>query len=123
MTQGKDILLRIYIDKESGIELKDCERVSRQVSAVMDVEDPIAREYTLEVSSPGADRPLYKLEHFKAFAGNKIKVRLRVAFEGRRKFSGLLKGVEEDEVVLEVDNEEYLLPYELIDKANVVPTF
>lgn len=123
VTQGKNVLLRIYIDREEGIELKDCERVSRQVSAVMDVEDPISSEYTLEVSSPGADRPLYKLDHFKKFAGSNIKLRLRVAFEGRRKFSGLLKGVEGDEVVLQVDNEEYLLPYELIDKANVVYAF
>jgi ribosome maturation factor RimP len=123
MTQGQSILLRIYIDKADGIGLEDCEKVSRQVSAVMDVEDPISKEYTLEVSSPGMDRPLYKLEHYSAFAGSKVRLRLRVAFEGRRKFSGLLKGVEEDEVVLEVDNEEYLLPFELIDKANVVPEF
>lgn len=123
LTQGKSLLLRIYIDRESGIELKDCENVSRQVSAVMDVEDPISGEYTLEVSSPGADRQLFKLEHFQAFTGSNIKLRLRVAFEGRRKFSGLLKGVEGDEIVLEVDNEDYLLPYELIEKSNVVPTF
>lgn len=123
LTQGKDLLLRIFIEKADGVGLKDCERVSRQVSAVMDVEDPISGEYTLEVSSPGADRQLFKLEQYQAYAGSNIKLRLRVAFEGRRKFSGLLKGVEDDEVVLEVDNEEYLLPYELIDKANVVPSF
>jgi len=123
LTQGQGVLLRIYIDRESGIGLEDCENVSRQVSAVMDVEDPISSEYTLEVSSPGMDRPLYKLEHYAQFAGSKVKLRLRIAFEGRRKFSGLLKGIEEDEVVLEVDNEEYLLPFELIDKANVVPEF
>lgn len=123
LTQGQTILLRIYIDKEAGIALEDCEKVSRQVSAVMDVEDPISKEYTLEVSSPGMDRPLYKLAHFAAYAGSHVKLRLRVAFEGRRKFSGLLKGVEDDEIVLEVDNEEYLLPHELIDKANVVPRF
>ena len=123
IARPKSSLLRIYIDKENGIDVKDCERVSRQVSAVMDVEDPIAGEYTLEVSSPGMDRPLFKLEHFAAYAGQNIKLKLRTAFEGRRKFSGLLKGVEDDEVVLQVDQEEYLLPYELIDKANVVPTF
>ena len=123
LTQGKNFLLRIYIDREEGIELKDCERVSRQVSAIMDVEDPISGEYTLEVSSPGADRSFFKLEQYQAFVGSSIKLRLRVAFEGRRKFSGVLKGIEGDEIVLEVDNEEYLLPFELIDKANVVPTF
>ena len=123
LIQGQNVLLRIYIDKSEGIALEDCEKVSRQVSAVMDVEDPISKEYTLEVSSPGLDRPLYTLEQFAAYAGSQIKLRLRVAFEGRRKFSGLLKGIEDDEVVLEVDNEEYLLPFELIDKANVVPSF
>ncbi len=123
LTQGNNLLLRVYIDRESGVGLKDCESVSRQISAVMDVEDPISGEYTLEVSSPGADRQLFKLEHYRTYAGEKVKLRLRVAFEGRRKFTGLLKGVEDDEVVLEVDNEDYLLPYELIDKANVVPTF
>lgn len=123
ITRPNSSLLRIYIDKEEGIGVKDCESVSRQVSAVMDVEDPIAGNYTLEVSSPGMDRPLFKLEHFVAYAGQNIKLKLRTAFEGRRNFSGLLKGVEEDEIVLQVDQEEYLLPYELIDKANVVPTY
>lgn len=123
LNQGKYALLRIYIDKVDGIQVEDCEQVSRQVSSVMDVEDPIAGEYTLEVSSPGMDRPLFKIEHYQAYVGQRVKVRLRIAFEGRKKFSGLLKGVEGDEVVIELDGEEYLLPYELIDKANVVPTF
>ena len=123
MTQGKTALLRIFIDKKDGIGVEDCEQISRQVSAVMDVEDPISAEYTLEVSSPGLDRPLYKLEHYKEYIGSQVKLRLRIAFDGRRKFTGLLKGVEADEVVLEIDNEEYLLPFELIDKGNVVPTF
>lgn len=124
LAQGKKSLLRIFIDKKpDGVVLEDCEAVSRQVSSVLDVEDPINGEYTLEVSSPGMDRPLYKLEHYQEFAGHKVALRLRVNFEGRRKFSGLLKGVEDDEVVLEVDGEEYLLPFELIDKANIVPTF
>lgn len=123
LTQATRATLRIYIDKAEGIGVEDCEAVSRQVSAILDVEDPIRAEYTLEVSSPGMDRPLYTLAHYAAFAGAEIKLRLRVAFEGRRKFSGLLKGVEEDEVVLEVDGEEYVLPFELIEKCNVVPKF
>ena len=124
LAQGKRSMLRIYIEKQpDGVMVDDCEKVSRQVSSVLDVEDPIAGEYSLEVSSPGLDRPLYKLDHFSRFTGEKVAVKLRIAFEGRKKFSGLLKGVEGDEVVLEVDNEEYLLPFELIDKANVVPTF
>ena len=89
----------------------------------MDVEDPIAGEYTLEVSSPGMDRPLYTLEHFSRFAGEMVAIRLRSAFEGRRKFSGLLRGVEGDDVLVVVDEHEYLLPIEMIDKANIIPRF
>jgi ribosome maturation factor RimP len=121
--QGRKALLRLYIEKEGGVALEDCERVSRQASATLDVEDPIQGEYTLEVSSPGMDRPLLTLDHFQRFVGENVAIRLRVAFEGRRKFNGLLKGVEDDEIVLEIDNEEYLLPFELVDKANVVPRF
>lgn len=121
--QGKKSLLRVYIEKADGVSLEDCERVSRQVSSVLDVEDPIAGEYTLEVSSPGMDRPLFRLEQYSDYVGWKLSVRLRTAFEGRRKFTGVLKGIEDDEIVLEVDNEEYLLPFELIDKANLIPVF
>lgn len=123
VAQGRNSLLRIYIEKADGVAVEDCERVSRQVSSVLDVEDPIRSEYTLEVSSPGMDRPLFQLKQFEQSVGEDIALRLRVAFEGRRKFKGLLKGVENDEIVLEVDNEEYILPYELIDKANIVPRF
>lgn len=123
MAQGRRALLRVYIEKEGGIGVDDCEKVSRQVSSVLDVEDPIQSEYTLEVSSPGMDRPLFKLEQFESNVGETIAVRLRLPFEGRRKFTGLLKGIENDEIVLEVDNEEYVLPYELVDKANIVPQF
>lgn len=123
MAQGRRALLRVYIDKEGGIGVDDCEKVSRQVSSVLDVEDPIQSEYTLEVSSPGMDRPLFKLEQFEVSVGETVAVRLRLPFEGRRKFTGLLKGIENEEIVLEVDNEEYVLPYELVDKANIVPQF
>lgn len=109
--------------RESGIGIEDCERVSRQLSAVLDVEDPIAGDYTLEVSSPGMDRPLYTLAHYQRFVGNQIALTLRMAFEGRRKFAGLLKGVEGDEVVIQVEQEEFLFPFESIEKANVVPQF
>ena len=109
--------------RESGIGIEDCERVSRQLSAVLDVEDPIAGDYTLEVSSPGMDRPLYTLAHYQRFVGNQIALTLRMAFEGRRKFAGLLKGVEGDEVVIQVEQEEFLFPIESIEKANVVPQF
>lgn len=122
--QGKRSMLRVYIEKKpDGVLIEDCELVSRQVSSVLDVEDPITGEYTLEVSSPGMDRPLFKLEQFSDYLGQIIAVKLRIAFDGRKKFTGILKGVENGEVVLEVDAEEYLLPYELVDKASVVPRF
>lgn len=123
VAQGKNSLLRVYIEKSDGVAVEDCENVSRQVSSILDVEDPIRSEYTLEVSSPGMDRPLFQLQQFEQSVGEQVTLRLRVAFEGRRRFKGLLKGVENDEVILEVDNEEYILPYELIDKANIVPQF
>lgn len=112
-----------YIERESGIGIEDCQKVTEQISAVLDVEDPIPYEYTLEVSSPGLDRPLYTLEQFEQFKDNYVKIKLRTAFEGKRNFTGLLQGIEDQHIVLRVDNEEYLLPVELIDKANVEPTF
>jgi ribosome maturation factor RimP len=122
-SQGRHSTVRLYIDKEGGVNLEDCEKVSRQASSVMDVEDPIAGEYTLEVSSPGMDRPLYTLEHFAAYTGEQVSIKLRSAFEGRRKFTGLLNGVEDDDVLVVVDDNEYLLPLELIEKANIIPRF
>ena len=89
----------------------------------MDVEDPISGEYNLEVSSPGLDRPLFELSQYQRFLGSVVSLRLRVPFDGRRKFKGQLTSIEGDEVVLLVDNEEYLLPIELIEKANIVPQF
>ena len=123
-SRGTNSMLRIFIDDaENGISIEDCEKVSRQVSGVMDVEDPIQTEYTLEVSSPGMDRPLFCLEHYREFVGHTVKLRLRMAFEGRRKFQGLIKGVEDDDVIIQVDDHEYLLPFDSIEKASIVPTF
>jgi|TARA_B100000073_G_scaffold331338_1_gene320630 ribosome maturation factor RimP len=123
LSQGKDTVLRVFIDHENGINVDDCASVSRQISSVMDVEDPITQIYNLEVSSPGMDRPIFTLEQYTSLAGNIIDVRLRMAFDGRRKFKGQLIGVEQEDIVLRVDDNEYLLPVELIEKANVVPQF
>lgn len=122
-SSGRRSTLRLYIDKPDGVVLDDCERVSRQVSSVLDVEDPIRGEYTLEVSSPGMDRPLYTVAQFEQFAGEDVSVRLRVPYEGRRKFKGRLAGVEGNDVVVVVDDHEYLFPVESIDRAKVVPRF
>jgi len=116
-------LLRVYIDKPDGIGIQDCERVSRQLGSLLDVENPIAGEYTLEVSSPGLDRPLYELDQFRQFVGSDINLRLRTAFEGRRKFQGRLVAVEKDEIVIVVDDHEYLFPHAGVERASVVPQF
>ncbi|MBT6115978.1 MAG: ribosome maturation factor RimP [Porticoccaceae bacterium] len=120
---GKRKLLRIYIDREDGIGVEDCERVSRQSGSVLDVEDAISGEYILEVSSPGMDRPLYELAQYERYIGEDVSLRLRFAYDGRRNFKGRLVGVDGDEIVLVVADTEYLFPVEGIDKANVVPRF
>jgi len=120
LTQGKHSLLRVYIESENGVQVDDCARVSEQVGAVLDVEEPISGEYVLEVSSPGVDRRLFRLEQYPAYVGEEMEVRLRSPFEGRRKFKGILRGVEGDDVVvLLVDDHEYLLPYGNIDRAQL----
>jgi ribosome maturation factor RimP len=121
---AEDSLLRIYIDSDDGIGVSDCERVSRQLSAVFDVEDPIREPYVLEVSSPGLDRPLFTLEHFQRFVGEEAQLRLRYLFSGRRRIKGELLGVEgEDVVVREPGQPEFRVPHELIERANLVPKY
>ena len=115
--------LRIYIDHSNGITFDDCVAVSRQVSGVLDVEDPIHGSYDLEVSSPGLDRPLFYKEHFERFAGQQVKVVMHSKVEGRRRFKGLLKGVKGDDVLVVVDDEELALPLDQIEKARLVPDF
>ena len=123
LSQGKHSRLVIYIDHQDGVSVDDCADVSRQVSAVLDVEDPVPGEYRLEVSSPGMDRPLFTLEQFARYVGHVVAVKLRLPFDGRRKFQGLLSGIESDEVLLQIDGEEYCFPIEGIDQARVVPQF
>ncbi|ROR98644.1 ribosome maturation factor RimP [Sinobacterium caligoides] len=123
LTQGRHVVLRLYIDSANGVGIEDCSEVSRQVSSVLDVEDPIAADYTLEVSSPGIDRLLVKLEHFEQFKGHKASVKLRFPFEGRRRFTGILNGIEGDEVLIVVDDEEFMLPIDSIDRGRIVPVF
>lgn len=123
LTQGRYTTVRIFIDGPNGVSLDDCERVSRQVSAVFDVEDPIDGEYTLEVSSPGVDRPLYSEAQYVRYVGETISVRLRIARDGRRRFKGVITKVENGDVFLQVDNKEVQLSIDTIDKANVEPRY
>lgn len=116
-------LLRIYIDREGGVTVDDCEKVSRQVSSVLDVEDPIPGAYTLEVSSPGLDRPLRKEADFVRFSGEQAKLELTLPLDGRRRFGGTLKGCEAGVVLIEVEETLFRLPLADIGKARLVPKF
>ena len=116
-------VLRLFIDKESGIQVEDCSAVSRQISAVIDVEDPVSGKFNLEISSPGMDRPLRRAEDFQQFSGEVVKIKTSMAFEGQRNFKGILKGLEEDLVIVECDDKEVRLPITAIDKARLVPDF
>jgi ribosome maturation factor RimP len=118
---GANALLRIYIDKASGVGVADCQRVSVQVSGLLDVEDPIPGHYTLEVSSPGLDRPLFDADHFARFAGHRARIHLVEPLGGRRKLTGLLKGMGDDDVIVEVDGEDLRVPLERIGKARLIP--
>ncbi len=118
---GKGGLVRITIDKPEGIELTDCEMVSHAVSALLDVEDPVQGEYNLEVSSPGLDRKLTKVEHFQRFEGEILKVTMRFPIAGRRRFRGKLLSSDDENIVVEVDGESHSLPLATLDTARLVP--
>lgn len=121
LIQGKFSVVRVFIDKAGdGVTIDDCERVSRQISGIFDVEDPIPGEYTLEVSSPGMDRPLFNVGQFGQYIGSEATVRLRSPLDGRRKFKGVIQKVEADAVSLLVDGKEFVLPALAIDKANLI---
>lgn len=123
ISQGKHSILRIFIEKEDGITLDDCQAVSSQVSGILDVEDPISTEYQLEVSSPGMDRQLFKDWQYEKYKGYVVQLKLNMAFEGKRKYQGLISGMENGDVVIVVDDHEYLLPLDIIEKAQIVPQF
>ena len=118
---GNGTVLRIYIDAEKGITVDDCQAVSYQVSGILDVEDPLQNHYTLEVSSPGLDRPLVKPEHFKQFIGELVKIRSTEAVLGRKNFKGILESFDGEYLYVAVDNEVYEIPLDAVEKANLVP--
>lgn len=123
LTQGRYTTLRIYIDSAQGVSLEECEKVSRQVSAVLDVEDPIDGEYTLEVSSPGLDRPLFTEAHYARYLGETVSLRLRIAQAGRRRFKGVVEKVEAGQLQLLVDNQSVSIAIDAIDKGNLEPRY
>ena len=120
LQQGKFTVLRIFIESGEGITIEDCEKVSRQVSAILDVEDPISGEYTLEVSSPGIDRPLFKISQFEEYADNEVDIKMRSPLEGRRKFKGRITKIDGNAIRIDVDGTEYDLDHSDIEKASVV---
>ncbi|MEN8711489.1 MAG: ribosome maturation factor RimP [Arenicellales bacterium] len=118
---GNGTVLRIYIDAEKGITVDDCQAVSYQVSGILDVEDPLQNHYTLEVSSPGLDRPLVKPQHFQQFIGELVKIRSTEAVLGRKNFKGILESFDGEYLYVAVDNEVYEIPFDIVEKANLVP--
>ena len=123
ISAGNQSVLRLFIDHENGIDVDDCAEVSRQVGAILDVEDPIANEYSLEVSSPGVDRPLFTLAHFAAVVSEEVSVKLNVPQDGRRNFKGTLVSIDEDMINVEVDNQVFSLLIDNVSKANLIAKF
>jgi ribosome maturation factor RimP len=116
--------LQIMADRldQTGMNVDDCAQISRAVSAILDVEDPITNSYTLEVSSPGMDRPLVKREHFKRFAGAEIRLEKRGQGDEQRRYRGDLEGIKGDDVVLLIKGEKILIPFVDVQKAKIVIT-
>jgi ribosome maturation factor RimP len=118
---GRRGLLRLYIDRDGGVTVDDCQRVSEQVGALLDVEDPLPGSYVLEVSSPGFDRRLRTRAHFERFVGERVRIELKDPRDGRRNFVGRLSGVEDDDALLEADGQVWHLPLNDIAVARLVP--
>jgi ribosome maturation factor RimP len=113
--------LRLFIDRDAGVSIDDCEQASRAISALLDADDPIPVAYTLEVSTPGLDRVLRTPAHFSRYAEQRVHVELVAPRDGRRRYTGQLLGVVDDGIGLEVDGQKVLLKFSEIDRAHVVP--
>lgn len=116
-------LLRIYIDSEQGILLEDCSKVSHQISGVLDVEDPIPGNYHLEISSPGEDRPFFKISQFQRFIGGTVQVQLFSPIQGRRKIKGVIEKVEGEDITLQEGGQLFVVPFSAMSKARLVPDY
>lgn len=121
LAQGKHSVLRIYIDRPGGVRIDDCERVSRQLSSVLDVEAQLVRgEYNLEVSSPGVDRKIFAVEQFPQFVGKKVHVTLHTPLDGQRNFNGILNEVADQKLLLDVNGKVVSVEYANVAQANVI---
>ena len=119
-------LLRIYIDhaRANGVTLSDCERVSREAAALLDVEDPIQSSYRLEISSPGLDRPLFSLEQYESHQGEKVKLALHLPVAGRRRIRGVITAVDGDLLKLvDEDGESLDIPFSSIARGRIMPDY
>ena len=123
LSGGDTSIVRVYIDSPNGVTVTDCSKASRQFGAILDVADPIASRYTLEVSSPGMDRPLAKPDHFKKVVGSDVKIKMATLVEGRRRFTGELIEATDEFAVVEVDGEQTELLYDEMDRARLVPVY
>jgi len=121
--RGRHSRLCIYIDREDGVTVDDCARVSREVSALLDVADPISGSYTLEVSSPGLDRILFNREHYVESVGERIELTVTEPLEGQRHLKGRLKRLDDDQLVIDAEGSEYRLALSSIQKARIVPRY
>jgi ribosome maturation factor RimP len=119
----KHSVLRIYIDHDNGVGIEDCETVSRETAALLDVKDPIRSQYNLEVSSPGLDRPLFTPAHYREFAGRLAQINLFAPQDGRRKFSGPILDADDSSVSIEQDGSEVRLDFGNIVKARLIPDY
>jgi ribosome maturation factor RimP len=111
-------VLRLYLDKEGGPNVDDLSRISRLLSDLLDAQDVVPGAYTLEVSSPGINRPLKRPEHFARFVGKRIRVRTRDSINGRKSFLGTLQEVLENQITLKQEGAQYEIPFALIEKSN-----
>ena len=118
--QSESALLRIFIENEGGVSIDHCTKVSRQIGAALDVEDIIPVAYILEVSSPGIDRVLFTQEQYADYVGEQVKVRTRSPIEGRRNFRGVIESIGDAEVNVKVDNDTFVIPFNVVDRARLV---
>ena len=119
---GHSALLRLYIDAgDRPVGIDDCERVSREVSAILDLNDPIGSRYTLEVSSPGIDRPLFSAAQVARHIGEQVKLNLGLPLEGRRRLQGVVRAVEGGTVTIEADERLWQVPFDNVERARIVP--
>jgi len=119
----KNGLLRVYIDSENGVLVEDCTKVSHQLSGMLDVEDPIVDNYQLEVSSPGSERPFFKISQFERYVGSTVTITVFKPIDKRRKFTGIIERIEGDNVVLQQDDYSLEIPFQAMSKARLVPDY